>query len=102
MLVNLTPVFFQVDENGTSPLHAAARAGRPLLVELFLNFDRHSADLVDVEGRTALHIAAMFGHQVSSLHHSIPCSFYLVLVVWNLLNDFLFFYSTSSLVESFS
>ena len=62
-------VFFQVDDNGTSPLHAAARAGRPLLVELFLNFDRHSADLVDVEGRTALHIAAMFGHQVTLFHY---------------------------------
>jgi ankyrin repeat protein len=50
-----------------TPLHFAASIGRPLLIELFLTYDRRSADALDNDGRTALHIAAMFGHQVAML-----------------------------------
>uniref|UniRef100_A0A0E0R7R4 PGG domain-containing protein n=1 Tax=Oryza rufipogon TaxID=4529 RepID=A0A0E0R7R4_ORYRU len=50
------------DNQGLSPLHAAALMGHAAAVRLLMQFSPASADVRDKHGRSFLHVAAMKGH----------------------------------------
>jgi ankyrin repeat protein len=60
------------DENGETPIFAAARAGRLVMMEQLLS-NGASAEVVNWDGSTPLHEAALYGHEecvVSLLEHN--------------------------------
>ena len=53
-----------VSPSGTTPMHTACRSNQGAVVELLLNEGRALLNVADKTGKTPLHIAAEFGHEV--------------------------------------